>query len=159
MSGRSWKWRVAAWLMLTLCLLLGGVQAASLRYKVTWIGRGKWVLYVEHGYVLLMHAGVRAGEGMRINVRPLFKLRRTRWQAPDLRPRGQWGPSGMRLTIAPVLLLVPLGPLTAVLWWPEARRVLSRAMRKPWECRGCRYDLRGCPNSAVCPECGRKIKK
>lgn len=34
--------------------------------------------------------------------------------------------------------------------------VIRHFRRPPWECRGCRYDLRGLPEDAPCPECGRE---
>ena len=35
--------------------------------------------------------------------------------------------------------------------------ILDRVWRtpKPWECPHCRYDRRGLPRQAACPECGR----
>ena len=34
--------------------------------------------------------------------------------------------------------------------------VMARFRRPAWECKRCRYDLRGIPEDAPCPECGRE---
>lgn len=41
------------------------------------------------------------------------------------------------------------------LFWVTIRWVYRRRHREPWQCRKCRYDLRGLPPDTPCPECGR----
>jgi hypothetical protein len=61
--------------------------------------------------------------------------------------------NSQRQTIIPFWWAAPLAVVLFV-----SRVLLRRMLRKPYECRGCRYDLRGLPNdAAACPECGAQF--
>jgi hypothetical protein len=108
--------------------------------------------------------GMHLPEGVRIDRITMLYGRQALWQSVS------WG-WPMRHTSVDTLgrrHILPLGftvdsLLATPIWWlilHAIRKPISavfRYFRRPaWECRSCRYDLRGIPDDAPCPECGRE---
>ncbi len=79
------------------------------------------------------------------------------WPVPhtalDARGRRRILPGGFALD---TLAFTPVWYLALHLLRAPVAAVMNRIRRAPWQCRQCRYDLRGLPEDAPCPECGRK---
>lgn len=71
--------------------------------------------------------------------------------ALDARGRRRILPGGF---IIDTLAFTPIWYLALHLLRAPVAAIINHFRRPPWACRRCRYDLRGIPDDAPCPECG-----
>lgn len=71
----------------------------------------------------------------------------------DSRGRRHILPAGFALD---ALAFTPVWYLALHLLRAPVAFIINRFRRPPWECRRCRYDLRGLPEDSPCPECGQE---
>ncbi len=70
---------------------------------------------------------------------------------------GHIGPGYWRVYLYSWFVQVQLVYVALLLALPPVISRVLRSRRAAWECRRCRYDLRGLPAAAACPECGAEI--
>ncbi len=166
--------RKAKWAGLVLCILLAAVFVSSRWVAIAAYGKTSagvaWSVTVAEGQlgaVRLDISGLQVTRGFFSGSQRQSGGAKKQWSVQyeiNNQPRFRWwlewesygGPLGSGNGSFSIPLWMPLLLLaipTAWLWRND-RRI------QPWQCRGCRYDLRGLEGGGeegVCPECGLAI--
>lgn len=146
--------RRTAWACFALAFIIASVWLASGWLGCSYAWRSTRSVTLATGWVEYSHARPNG---------PVFKVP---FELPSLGPADGWylwsrahGPRWrydllIESTYSHTTYAVPLWPIPLVLFAIGALLLFIIRPRLPYLCTNCRYDRRGIPASAPCPECG-----